>query len=127
MFDSLITIILTALIGKKVPKYLIPLFKVLLQEAFKIVQTLFDRGGMTGEEKLLLAKKHLRTVLDEGLDEIPEWTKLSEEKRDVIVVGLIELAYFLVKLSKRGNKVDAEKLGRKLKRAAKKSRKVGAL
>ena len=52
-----------------------------------------------GEDKRHAAVSALAMVVDEHMDSIPEWEDLSEEQRDRILNGLVELSYFLIKVS----------------------------
>ena len=52
-----------------------------------------------GEDKRHAAVSALAMVVDEHMDSIPEWEDLSEEQRDRILIGLVELSYFLIKVS----------------------------
>lgn len=58
------------------------------------------RLDITRESKFETALAYVGAILDDSFDDVPEWSDLGEEKRDIIVAGLIELVLFLRKTGK---------------------------
>jgi hypothetical protein len=54
----------------------------------------------TGEEKKLWVTTEITKFIDENLDTIPYWSKLSETQRDMILSGIIEVVVFFEKSGK---------------------------
>ena len=71
-----------------------------LPAAMKVVDELSD-ATVTGAEKRESAIEHIESILDDHLDEVPEWAALGEEKRDRMLAGLVEWAVFLGSLADR--------------------------
>ena len=87
------------------------------QLVFDLVKGLMGDDSKSGQEKFLHAMTTARASLDEDFDTLPGWSELPEEKRDLIIGGLVELCVFLVKL---GAKPEAEREARILARVMRK-------
>lgn len=53
-----------------------------------------------GEEKKLWVTTEIVKFIDENLDTVPYWSKLTEVQRDMILSGIIETVVFFEKSSK---------------------------
>ncbi len=58
----------------------------------KKLDTAKDRPG---PERFQFVVAEVSEMLDDCLDEIPEWSKLEEDQRDRILGGLVELCLFI--------------------------------
>lgn len=71
-----------------------------LPAAMKVVDDLSD-ATTTGATKREAAIHHIEELLDDQLDDVPEWAALGEEKRDRMLAGLVEWAVWLGSLTDR--------------------------
>lgn len=93
MFDILLPILIPA-IAPKAPAWVIGLIVDGIPAIFDIVDTLQDTD-FGGPEKFALAAREVGEALDEALDSVPAWKDVSEERRDLIIGGLVELVVFI--------------------------------
>lgn len=98
MFSTILTPIINLLLpGAKpwVRKFLALLIPALIE----IVGDFLDKDE-DDEDTLPEAIAAVHAGLDEVLDVLPEWRDLSEDRRDLILDGVAELALFLADVSK---------------------------
>lgn len=69
-------------------------FSLAIPATIEMVQEL-QGSSLKGSAKFQLAVTEVGGLLDAALDEIPEWTDLEEDKRDLIIGGMVELAVFI--------------------------------
>lgn len=86
----------------------------LIPSVVALVVDVVDKKGSGNQAELAI--KGAESVLDETLDELPEWKNIGEERRDKIIGGLAELALFIVSIAETDRSVrkrilkDARKL-----------------
>jgi hypothetical protein len=77
---------------------------------------------MDGTLKFDMAVKEISDLLDDAFDDLPEWSSLTEEQRDRIIGGLVELSVFLEglvgKMGKKQTLRSARGVMRSLRRSA---------
>ena len=83
-----------------------------------LVEELDTAKDRPGAERFQFVVAEVASMLDDSLDEIPEWSNLDEGQRDRILGGLVELCLFIHRASyknKRGRR-SVRKALRKIKR-----------
>ena len=93
MLQLLLPILVRAL-APKAPEWVLGLLIDGIPAVFEIVETL-QETELKGPDKLELALKETAEALDEALDGVPAWKDLTEDRRDIIVEGLVELIVFI--------------------------------
>lgn len=93
MLQLLLPLIVKAL-APKAPAWVQGLLIDGIPAIFEIVETL-QETELQGAEKFDLAIREAATELDEALDGVPAWSDISEERRDAIIGGLVELVVFI--------------------------------
>jgi hypothetical protein len=96
--------LLEALLGfffPAAPAWLLPMLDAALPGTVEIVHALEDRDDLSGPARARLAIEEVGALLDEALDDVPEWRAISEARRDRIIGGLVELALFVERVSSR--------------------------
>lgn len=74
------------------------------------------------EDKTEAAILSTASLLDDALDDIPEWETLSEDDRDDIIAGVAKLALFITQVASRpGGKRQLRQAKRTVKLSAKRS------
>ena len=104
------------------PKWVGALVAQVLPFIIELVHDLMDDTDMSGAEKFEDVLDGVKDHLDVAFDDIPEWRDLDEDKRDLIIGGLIELAVFIEHVSAKDAKGSGHALRhlrKQLKRAAK--------
>ena len=76
------------------------------------VVSVVSQSDKKGRAKRALIVKEIGDAFDEALDVVPEWSELSEDKRDLILSGLVELILFIDKVVSNHGKKKARKLVR---------------
>jgi len=94
MLETLILSAL-ALIWPNIPRWVGKFLYMALMSAVTLIQTLKSDIQMSGPEKRETVIREVGTLLDEALDDVPEWKEVSEGQRDRILTGLVELALFI--------------------------------
>ena len=118
LIQSLLPIAISTLLGGRVPAGLISFLADLIPAVVETVQDLNEdaNSGVSGPEKAKAAVETLAEFIEEDLDDIPEWSELGEEKRDIILNGLVELAYFVIDVQSRRGRRGARRVLRKASR-----------
>ena len=93
MLQLLIPLIVGVL-APKAPAWVLGLLSDGIPAIFEIVETL-QETDLVGAEKLELATRETGDALDEALDSIPAWSAIDEDRRDIIIEGLVELVVFI--------------------------------
>ena len=93
--------ILSALMGlifPKAPDWIARFVGLVIPAVFEIVDEL-SSTDLEGSAKFRLASEAIGQAIDSAFDELPAWSELSEERRDIVIAGLIELAVFIQELA----------------------------
>ena len=93
MFGQIITSVMR-LIFPKAPAWVAQLLSLAVPATIELVRELNDINA-EGKIKFGMAVSEISELLDDAFDDLPEWSSLSEEQRDRIIGGLVELAVFL--------------------------------
>lgn len=118
---QILTKLLTSLIGVVVPRVSAAVVELIFETIFGLVAEL-QKKDAPGSAKLAAALEVAHVVLDEFLDGVPGWEKLTEERRDQILTGVIELAVIIVQATEEASADDLPKLPGGIKQAAKQAR-----
>ena len=102
----------------KAPPWISTLLTTAIPAVIDLVEAIDDAADKTGHEKFEFVVKEVREMLDESLDELPEWGEIEEEARDRILGGLVEFAVFVHKVAD-SNDESPKKARRKVRRAIK--------
>lgn len=78
----------------KAPAWVAGLIVDAIPAIIEIVETL-QETGLQGADKFELATREVAEAFDEALDDVPAWRDISEERRDLIIGGLVELIVFI--------------------------------
>lgn len=105
------------LLFPKAPPWIATLLSTAIPAVIDLVEALDDAVDKTGSEKFEFVVSEIRDLLDEGMDSIPEWGDYSEDGRDRILGGLVELAVFVHKIAEDESPKAAR---RKVRRALRK-------
>ena len=109
---------LLGLLFPNAPAWLAQMLSLMLPVVVDAVHDLAEAKDMTGAAKFQFIATSVRNALDEGLDEVPAWKDYPEDRRDVIVNGIVEMSYFVYNVSKRGDgSVDDVKFRRVMRKA----------
>lgn len=104
---------LLGMVWPGVPAWVAPLLAELVPAVVRLVAKLDDREDLPGADRAERAVREVGAFLDARLDKFPEWRELSEEQRDRILLGLVELALFVHKAAGgRGSRKVREALRR---------------
>lgn len=90
---------LFSLLFPKAPDWLVPLITTGLPLVIDMVDALRDVADLSGAEKQRFVVEEARVLLDQGFDHVPEWSELSEERRDRIIAGWVETALFVIDIA----------------------------
>ena len=96
--------LLLMLLGRWISPSGVAVIGDLLEAAFEIVEALRapEWGAMTGSDKRWAALTSIRDWLDEHLDDLTidplGWGDLSEDRRDRILTGLIEITLWIIEI-----------------------------
>ena len=93
MFAQIITGVMR-LIFPKAPAWVAQLLSLAIPSTIEMVRELNELQA-EGKVKLGMAVGEISELLDDAFDDLPEWSSLSEEQRDRMIGGLVELAVFL--------------------------------
>tara|TARA_R110002012_G_scaffold186125_1_gene352683 strand:- start:657 stop:1016 length:360 start_codon:yes stop_codon:yes gene_type:complete len=119
MLDIFIGPILT-LIFPRAPAWVAKLIAAALPAVAELVEALDEAKDRAGTDRFTFVVQEVSELLDDGLDEIPEWSKLEEDQRDRILGGLVELCLFINRASStKKNRVNVRRALRKIKQGAK--------
>lgn len=88
-----------------------------LDAAFEIVELLQDSDAEKAA-KFQIAAQLVGEALDEALDDLPEWSEISERRRDTIIAGLVEFAVFISETADRSRRTTRRRLRRAVRAAA---------
>jgi len=120
MFAQIITSVMR-LLFPKAPAWIAQLVSLALPATIEMVREL-NEIKMEGSLKFNMAVSEISELLDDAFDDLPEWSELSEEQRDRIIGGLVELAVFLEglvgKMGKKETLRSARGVMRSLRRSA---------
>ena len=102
------------------PAWVAQLIAAALPAVADLVEELDEAKDRPGRERFAFVVTEVSQMLDEGLDEIPEWGELAEKQRDRILGGLVELTLFIHRASgtKRSRR-NVRRAIRKIKRGNK--------
>jgi len=78
----------------KAPAWVAGLIVDAIPAIIEIVETL-QETGLQGSKKFELAVREAAEAFDEALDDVPAWKDITEERRDLIIGGLVELVVFI--------------------------------
>lgn len=119
MFISQILIAILNLVAPNAPGWVGSLISLVIPAVFEVVDEL-STTDLRGKEKFELAVVEVAEAMDDAFDSIPEWSALTEDQRDRIIGGLVELAVFISnltdKVGKRGSRRAIRKSIRVFKR-----------
>lgn len=119
MIPPFLLSLITAIVGfiwPAAPAWLPKMIATALPASIEIVAALESRLDLSGSQRFALATEGVGELLDEALDEVPEWRELSEARRDRILAGLVELALFSERVGSRaGGKADVRRTVRKIR------------
>ena len=106
MLESL-PMILTIALGGRIPRGAIDLLIEIIPAALNLIRNL-RAVDIKNQDKRKVVVESLGLFIDEELDSIPAWSSLSEERRDRILGGLVELCLWIIELEelhgdRRGN------------------------
>ena len=93
MFAQIITGVMR-LVFPKAPAWVPQLLSLAIPATIEMVRELNELNA-EGKVKFGMAVQEISELLDDAFDDLPEWSSLSEEQRDRIIGGLVELAVFL--------------------------------
>ncbi len=120
LFGQIITSVMR-LIFPKAPAWVAQLLSLAVPATIEMVRELNDIQA-EGKIKFGMAVSEISELLDDAFDDLPEWSSLSEEQRDRIIGGLVELAVFLEglvgKVGKKETLRSARGVMRTLRRSA---------
>jgi len=115
---SFLAPMLSALTGSQIPASVFTFLLDLIPEIADVIRVLKDESA-SGSDKAKVTVEAAAELIDEKLDEIPEWGDLSEEQRDRMLYGLVEWVYWGMTLQEKHGKRGSRKL---LKKALRKLR-----
>ncbi len=116
MIEILLVPVLS-LLFPRAPAWVARLIAAALPATADLVAELDTAKDRPGPERFAFVVSEVKSMLDEGLDEIPEWSKLEEDQRDRILGGLVELCLFIHRVSDTKRKRrDVRRALRKIKR-----------
>ena len=98
MLDILIGSVFS-LLFPRAPGWVAALIASALPAVVELVEELDEAKDRKGPDRFRFVVAEVSELLDEGLDEIPEWERLSEKQRDRILGGLTELCLFIHRAS----------------------------
>ena len=101
--ETVLVSVLRAALGAHVPSRVIDVLAQLIPAAIEVVRDL-RRLAATGAEKQAAAVQVLKEFIDDYLDGLPHWEDLSEERRDRILEGLVELTLWLIEVQELKDK-----------------------
>lgn len=78
------------------PSWIAKVFATAIPAVIDAVRELQSQSA-SGKDKKSATIESVRELLDEGLDDVPGWKELGEEKRDQLIDAMIDLVYFVVK------------------------------
>ena len=93
LFAQIITGVMR-LVFPKAPAWVAQLISLAVPASIEMVRELNDLKA-EGKVKFDMAVSEIADLLDDSFDDLPEWSELTEEQRDRIIGGLVELAVFL--------------------------------
>ncbi len=109
------------LLFPKAPAWVPQLLALAIPSTIEMVRELKELQE-EGKVKFGIAVSEISELLDDAFDDLPEWSSLTEEQRDRIIGGLVELAVFLEglvgKMGKRKTLRSARSIMRGLRKAA---------
>ena len=100
------------LIFPRAPSWVGALLSEAIPLTVELVAAMGKRKDKTGPEKFAFVVANVTKILDETFDQVPEWAALEEDRRDRIIGGFAELAYFVHKVAPNAHK-GRKKRGRK--------------
>jgi len=89
--------------AKEIPEVIWDILKDVFPAVVTMVQELRSTERIKGSAKLEATTSAVRTMLDEGFDNLPWWSDLGEAQRDRIIIGQTELVYQLAKAALPAN------------------------
>lgn len=90
----------------KAPAWLLAVLVEGVPVIMDAVDELRDVPELEGAEKASLVIRVAGQAFDDGFDDIPEWSEISEERRDRILSGMTELALFVLEASDKNDDGD---------------------
>jgi hypothetical protein len=101
--------LLSSLVGGQIPAGIFRFILGLIPEIADVVQTFMDQK-YKGGDKAAAVVAATAELIDEKLDDIPEWADLSEEQRDRMLYGLVEWVYWGLTLKEKHGRRGSRKL-----------------
>lgn len=117
MIDGVIGFVFN-LVFPKAPPWIATLLTTAIPAVMDLVEAIDDAADKNGPEKFEFVVEKVRELLDESLDDLPEWGEISEDARDRILGGLVEFAVFVHKVADSDGS-SPKKARRKVRRAIK--------
>lgn len=105
--------LLSGITGGKVSVQIFNFILGLIPAVVELVKNFRDMQdeSVRGSEKAKAVVETVAEMIDDDFDEvIPEWSELSEEKRDRMLYGLVEWVYWSIELSEKHGKHGSRKL-----------------
>lgn len=90
-------LILTMALGGRIPRGAIELLIEVIPSAISLVRNLRSVDIKNAEKRAVVVES-LGLFIDEEFDSMPAWGSLSEERRDRILGGLVELCLWIIEL-----------------------------
>ncbi len=112
MAASFLAPLLSSLVGGKVPVSVFTFILNLIPEIAEVIRELRDHKAK-GREKSKATVAATAELIDEKLDDIPEWRDLNEEQRDRMLYGLVEWVYWGMTIQEKHGKRGSRRLLRK--------------
>ena len=105
------------------PRWLSSLIGSMTHLVQEIVEELTsdEYSGLSGAEKLALVVATVRSELDEGFDDMPQWGDMDEAARDRIIGGLAELTLFIYRLTSTSDRREQRRIQRRTQRRLRRS------
>lgn len=111
---------LLRMIWPAAPPWVARLLATALPAIAQLVGELDQLKDRPGPRRAAFVVEEVRLLLDASLEGVPEWVALEEERRDRILLGLVELALLVHRVSARGRqgRVDLRHALRRLRTGA---------
>jgi hypothetical protein len=97
---SVLAPLLSGLTQGVVPARVFDVLLAVIPEVAEVIRGLMKERG-AGKDKAKVTLDIAAEFIDERLDNLPEWKELSEERRDVMLYGLVEWIYWSIQLKEK--------------------------
>lgn len=121
---SFLHVLVDMLIGLlPIPKVAKDIIKLILDTSLDFVEGLTSAQykHLTGEEKRKFVISQVAEVIDENFDDVPFWKRLSEERRDRLIAGVVEWALLIDDAASNGTTDKATRVQRRAEHAQRKA------